>query len=170
MSSGDDSNLLRGATRRRPYTRVVSAALPLRAHMALCLLGFRGSGYSPAFIATMHAVQRALREDPDQGVRLVDEPDRICDACPNLAEAGCTLGGPRHEAHMREHDRKVLARLGFEAGAATTWAEILDRIRASVRGDDLPSLCTTCPWLPLGVCASSVDALADPERSSSSGG
>ena len=33
---------------------------PLRAHMALCLLGFRGSGYSPAFVEAMAAIQADL--------------------------------------------------------------------------------------------------------------
>jgi uncharacterized protein len=127
--------------------------------MALCLLGFRGSGYSPAFIAAMRASQAALREDPDQPIRLVDGPDRICDACPNLGPAGCTLGGPDHEAHMHAHDREVLRRLGLAPGSPTTWREVLTRIRGSLRGADLAAICTTCPWLPLGVCASSVDAL-----------
>ncbi len=140
---------------------VPDEATPLRAHMALCLLGFRGSGYSPEFIAAMHEIQSGLRDYPDERLRLVDEPDLICEACPNLAEEGCTLGGPRHEAHMRDHDRTVLRRLGFAAGETTTWREVLARIRKSIRGRDLPSICTTCPWLPLGVCASSVDALRD---------
>lgn len=145
--------------------------------MALCLLGFRGSGYSPAFIAKMHEIQSSLRGEPGQPVRLVDVPDRICEACPNLrAQApqsesmGCTLGGPRHETHMQEHDRTVIARLGFEPGAVTTWDEILARIARSIRGADLPAICTTCPWLPLGVCQSSVDALRARKRSSPGNG
>jgi hypothetical protein len=132
---------------------------PLRAHMALCLLGFRGSGYSPAFVEEMGRVQAALRADPGRPVRLVAEPDPICEACPNLTEAGCALGGPGHEAHMHAHDTEVLRRLGLAAGETTTWAAVLERIRGRIRGADLPAICTTCPWLPLGVCAASVDAL-----------
>ena len=133
--------------------------LPLRAHMALCLLGFRGSGYSEDFVVRMQAIQDALKEDPSRHVALVDAPDRICDACPNLVDSGCTLGGPDHEAHMRAHDREVLARLGFEAGVARPWREVLEAIGGSIRGADLDAICTTCPWLPLGVCRESVDAL-----------
>ena len=127
--------------------------------MALCLLGFRGSGYSPAFVERMQAIQDTLTADPTRQVALVDRPDRICDACPNLAEAGCTLGGPAHEAHMRDHDREVLRRLGLEAGTAQSWAAVLARIGGSIRGADLDAICTTCPWLPLGICRESVDAL-----------
>ena len=127
--------------------------------MALCLLGFRGSGYSEAFVARMSAIQAALQADPATRVQLVNAPDRICDACPNLAEAGCTLGGPTHEAHMRAHDGEVLRRLELEPGATLAWADVLARIGGRIRGADLDAICTTCPWLPLGVCRESVDAL-----------
>jgi hypothetical protein len=130
--------------------------------MALCLLGFRGSGYSPSFVEAMATIQAGFREDPEQRVLLVDAPDPICQACPNLADAGCTLGGPDHEAHMRAHDREVLSRLGLRAGQAQTWRELLGRIAGRIQGSDLDAICTTCPWLPLGVCRTSVDALREP--------
>lgn len=135
-----------------------SSPLPLRAHMVLCLLGFRGKGYSPEFVEAMAGVQQDLRDDPSRRVQLVAEPDGLCAACPNLV-GGCTLGGPEHEAHMRDHDREVLRRLGWEEGTDVPWQEVLDRIGTRIRGEDLPAICTTCPWLPLGVCRESVDAL-----------
>ena len=127
--------------------------------MALCLLGFRGSGYSPEFVRVMQALQDRLRAEPGQAVALVAAPDTLCAACPHLAGDGCTLGGPRHEAHMHAHDTEVLRRLGLGAGEALSWGEILGRIQGSIRGADLDAICTTCPWLPLGVCRQSVDAL-----------
>lgn len=162
LSSDGDRPGLRA---RSPMSASASTPdpLPLRAHMALCLLGFRGSGYSEAFVARMQAIQDRLRADPTTRVALVDEPDGICGACPNLAAgAGCTLGGPDHEAHMRAHDGEVLRRLGLTAGVALPWSELLVRIGGSIRGADLDAICTTCPWLPLGVCRQSVDALRSP--------
>jgi hypothetical protein len=137
----------------------VTRPIPLRAHQVLCLQGFRGLGYSAAFVEEMAAVQATLRADPARLVRLAAEPDVLCAACPNLREAGCSLGGPDHEAHMRRHDRAVLAVLGVREGQVLAWAEVLDRVRRSVRGADLPALCTSCPWLPLGVCAQALEAL-----------
>jgi hypothetical protein len=128
--------------------------------MALCLLGFRGSGYSPGFVEVMTEVQAALQADPGLRIRLVDVPDPICAACPNLASQGCTLGGSDHEAHMQTHDREVLRRLGLTPGAVLPWADVLARVGERIRGADLPAICTTCPWLPLGVCRHSVDALS----------
>jgi hypothetical protein len=131
--------------------------VPIRAHNALCLLGFRGEGYSPGFVAETAAVHRLLLERPDQPVRLLASPDRLCGACPNLRGGGCTLGGPAHEEHMRAQDEDVLARLGVEAGATLPWREVLERVAQRVRGGDLPAICTTCPWLHLGWCAEGVE-------------
>lgn len=147
-----------------PQRLPLPSPLPLRGHMALCLLGFRGSGYSPAFVQSMEAIQAGLRENPQHPVRLVDTPDRICQTCPNLIDGGCTLGGPDHEAHMQAHDREVLRRLAIPPETVLAWGEIEQRIAKHVRGDDLDAICTTCPWLPLGVCRGSVDALRNTQE------
>ena len=133
--------------------------LTLRAHQVLCLQGFQGLGYSDGFVEQMTAVQAGLRERPAHVLRLVAEPDLLCGACPHLSGC-CVLQGPDHETHMRAHDERVLERLGLEPGAVLPWAEVLDRIAEQVRGDDLPGICTTCPWLPLGLCATAMDRLA----------
>ncbi len=132
----------------------------MRAHTLLCLQGFRGRGYSPAFVAEMGAVHATLQADPDTPVRVLTGPDRLCAACPNLGPRGCTLGGPDHEAHMRAQDEAVLARLWLTAGDVLPWSRVLQRIARHVGGGDLPSLCTTCPWLSLGWCAEGLDELA----------
>jgi hypothetical protein len=132
-------------------------SIPLRAHNLLCLLGFRGEGYSAGFVREMADVHRALAEDRSRPVLVLDTPDRLCGACPNLRHGGCTLQGPDHEAHMRAQDRDVIARLGLEAGATYTWEEILGRVASRARGTDLPGICTTCPWLPLGWCAEGIE-------------
>ena len=130
--------------------------------MVLCLLGFRGSGYSPAFVRTMRDLQERLREEPTARIRLVDGPDLLCEACPNIGPDGCTLGGPNHEAHMRAQDTVILQRLGLQVDVTYPWSAILQRVRKRISGEDLPSICTTCPWLPLGVCSESADELRRP--------
>ena len=133
--------------------------IPMRAHMVLCLLGYRGEGYSVTFVSAMSRLHRTLFEDPDRLVRLVTSPDPICHACVNLRNGGCTLGGEDHEAHMRAQDEDVLARLGLALDGVYPWRTIRNRIRLSVRGTDLPDICTTCPWLDLGFCAEGIEAL-----------
>jgi uncharacterized protein len=134
----------------------------IRAHSLLCLQGFRGKGYDETFVAEMTAVHRALSADPDTPVRVLAGPDRLCRACPNLGPRGCTLQGPEHEAHMVAQDEAVLARLWLTAGEVLPWSRILERIARAVAGADLPGLCTTCPWLPLGWCAEGLERLRAP--------
>jgi hypothetical protein len=137
--------------------------IPLRAHMVLCLIGFRGSGYSPSFVGAMRNLQERLLDNPGLAVRLQNEPDDLCAACPHVGDEGCQLQGPLHEAHMRAHDGAVLHRLGLVAGTVLSWSDVLGRVRERIRGSDLPQICTTCPWLPIGVCRESVDGLRDPQ-------
>ena len=63
---------------------------------------------------------------------------------------------------MVEQDLEVMRRLGLAVGDHLRWGDLLERIRTSVRGDDLPSICGSCRWLPLGYCREGIDRLRDP--------
>jgi hypothetical protein len=129
----------------------------IRAHNLLCIQGFVGKGYSPEFVANMTRIVGGLGGRTE--VTVVDSPDSLCAACPNLAASGCALHGEGTEKGIVKQDRDVLARLGLAAGQTVAWGEILDRIRASVRPDDLDDVCGTCPWLPLGHCKAGIARL-----------
>ena len=64
---------------------------------------------------------------------------------------------------MQAQDRQVLARLGLTAGRTVRWREVLDRIRGSIAGRDLPDICGSCRWLPLGYCAEGIEKLRSRE-------
>jgi hypothetical protein len=130
----------------------------------LCLQGFRGEGYSSEFVENMVSVHRALTEHPETWIEVLTSPDVVCGACPHQQTSGCTLNGVRSEEEMQDQDRVVLGKLGLEAGSQVRWQEILERIRRSVGGDDLPSICGTCRWLPLGYCREGINRLGEEER------
>ena len=131
----------------------------LRGHTLLCLQGFRGEGYSPGFTDNLATIHRSLSGNPDQPVELVEEPDAVCGACPHRAPAGCSLNGGGSEAGMQAQDRHVLKLLGLNAGGVVRWRDVLDRIRRSIKGSDLPGICGQCRWLPLGYCKEGIDRL-----------
>ncbi len=133
--------------------------LIVRAHTLLCLQGFRGEGYSPAFVENMGAMHRRLSTDPNLPVLVLARPDAICSACPHLQADGCHLKGAGFEAAMQRQDRAVMARLGIVEGEILPWGEILRRIAARAEGADLDAICGACPWLPLGYCREGIDAL-----------
>lgn len=135
------------------------SAIRIRAHTLLCLQGFRGEGYSPGFVENMAVIHRTLAEHPETVVEVRTTPDVMCGACPHHRAIGCTLKGEGSEQEMNDQDGVVLRKLGLEAEARVTWREILERIRHSVSGDDLPSICGTCRWLPLGYCREGIERL-----------
>ncbi len=134
----------------------------LRAHTLLCLQGFRGEGYSPEFVENMAAIHRSLADRPETTVEVLDSPDAVCGACPHRHPIGCTLNGDRSEEEMRDQDHEVLRRLGLKVGDRLGWQDILTRIRIAVSGEDLPSICGSCRWLPLGYCREGLNCLRNP--------
>ncbi|HZC67152.1 MAG TPA: DUF1284 domain-containing protein [Nitrospirales bacterium] len=134
-------------------------AFRIRGHTLLCLQGFRGEGYNAGFIENMAALHRDLNENPDRWVEVVEAPDTFCAACPHLVPAGCSLNGAHSEEGMQAQDRHVLELLGLQSGTRVRWREVLDRVRTSVKGSDLPVICGSCRWLPLGYCRDGIDQL-----------
>jgi hypothetical protein len=138
-----------------------SSPIQLRGHTLLCLQGFRGAGYSPDFVANMAAIHQALTTDANRQIEVIASPDAVCGACPHQQSSGCTLNGERSEDQMVEQDREVMRRLGLTAGDQLRWGDLLERIRNSVSGEDLPSICGSCRWLPLGYCREGINRLRE---------
>lgn len=145
--------------RREIPTPFKRSTLRLRGHTLLCLQGFRGEGYSPAFTDNLASIHRDLAENPDQHVEVVDSPDAVCGACPHKAPSGCAVDGEGAEEGMTRQDRHVLERLGLTVGHRLRWRDVLARIRRSLSGDDLPGICGACRWLPLGYCREGLERL-----------
>jgi hypothetical protein len=127
----------------------------------LCLQGFRGEGYSADFVANMAVVHQALTTDPDRRIEVIASPDAVCGTCPHKQLSDCTLNGERSEEEMVEQDREVIRRLGLTAGDRLRWGDLLELIRNSVSGKDLPSICSSCRWLPLGYCWEGINRLRE---------
>lgn len=128
----------------------------LRAHHFLCLLGFRGLGYSSEFVANLAAIAARLREDPTLEVEALASADHVCQACPHLdaAAADCAKGsGPR------EKDQNVLAALGVSAGTRLSWAEWQRRVAQRIDLETHAVLCGNCRWASLGYCQEGLAAL-----------
>ncbi|MGQ0665578.1 MAG: DUF1284 domain-containing protein [Nitrospiraceae bacterium] len=139
-----------------------SPSIRLRGHTLLCLQGFRGEGYSPEFVENMAALHQTLTNHPESWVEVVASPDAVCAACPHQHPSGCVLNGARSEEEMIDQDHVVLQRLGLKVGSRIRWQDILEWIRNSVSGDDLPSICGNCRWLPLGYCREGLNRLHNP--------
>ena len=50
----------------------------LRAHHLICILGFRGLGYSKEYVANMSKIVGQLCSSPETLIQVVSKPDDIC--------------------------------------------------------------------------------------------
>ena len=105
----------------------------LRPHHGLCILNFRGHGYSDAFSVHMAETVQKLKENPQTKVVLTTCCDELCSVCPNREGEHCTSKKPPL------FDANVLKETGFAAG------QELDPLSRHA----LEKTCPGCEWLSL---------------------
>jgi len=126
-----------------------SETVRLRGHHLLCLLTYKGLGYSPEFVAGMTAT--AGRLVAGAMAEIVDGPDDICaPLCRAEQHPHC------HEATVPERDRRALSLvatvLGRSVGAGDRLVldeKIRSRLRVAYRDGAFESACALCEWQPL---------------------
>jgi hypothetical protein len=133
----------------------------LRAHHLLCILGFRGLGYSAEFTSNMSRIVERLRAHPHTLIEVVTAADDICSPCPFLDDGRCRQKGAQSEEAVRHRDLAVMARLGLATADKTTWSGIEERLRLRMKPQDLNEICGDCQWLSLGYCAEGLEQLGD---------
>ena len=127
------------------------ANMQLRGHHLLCLLGFRGLGYSRRFVENMGKVAEVAFSQPVD-IKVVDHCDVICSACPHFTGERCHKK-KGSASQVRRRDLKVIDKLGLQVGAEVPARELWARVRRSIAPRDLRAVCTDCEWLELGHCA-----------------
>ena len=139
----------------------------LRAHHLLCILGFRGLGYDEKFIQGMERVIQKIKENSDLKIKLIEECDNICSACPFNIDGLCENEAVGGEEAVRRKDREVAERLELKEGEGYSIKEILNLIKKKIKPGDLPAICGDCPWLEMGYCEeglSKIDGFLEEKR------
>jgi uncharacterized protein len=132
-------------------------SIRLRGHHLLCMLGFRGMGYSPEFTRNMASVYEKLRENPSTMVTLVSGIDDLCCCFPEDKPYHC------NSATVHERDSAVLKRLKLSPGSTAQWSDILVLLREHIQPGELGTLCSTCQWRSYGVCEDGVARISSGE-------
>lgn len=125
----------------------------LRGHHLLCLLGYRGMGYSPEYTINMTHLHQTLLRVPQTHILLVAGPDDLCTKFPESQPYHC------EDANIYERDSAVLEKLELRVGQNLPWSKIQERIREKIVPRDISTLCPTCPWRTFGVCEEGIDQL-----------
>ncbi|NIK79091.1 hypothetical protein FHS15_004249 [Paenibacillus castaneae] len=128
--------------------------ISLRGHHLLCLLGYRGMGYSEDFCVNMTNIYEMLRNEPGTEIEIITGPDDVCRAYPPDKAYHC-------EGNVYDLDEAVLAKLGLTVNERSSWQEICDRVAKRLIPSDISKLCTTCPWEKYGVCQEGVGLVVE---------
>ena len=118
----------------------------IRAHHLLCLLGFQGLGYSPEFVRRMEAIRTALTEGPLFPIKVVDECDDICVACP-YCQAGKCRKGKFSVKRTETIDRKIIKALDLKKDRVIKSSRVISLIREKLGTfPELVKICGQCGW------------------------
>ncbi len=130
--------------------------LKFRPHHFLCTLGFRGKGYSDAFVDNYKEIaERLSSADGDQvEIEVIEGADSICSPCPNRKGSGC-----ESQTKIDRLDRAHAEVLGLKNGDRLTWGQAQERISERFDLTSFDQACAPCGWKALGVCAQSLSAL-----------
>lgn len=123
--------------------------LRFRPHHFLCALGFRGKGYSDAFVRQMQAIVDRLRGPGGDEVEIeaVGATDAICAPCPNRRGALCET-----EDRIRRIDAAHAEVLGIAPGQVLTWGEAKERLATRFSIEAHHRACEGCSWRDLRLC------------------
>ena len=115
--------------------------LQLRPHHLLCLIAFRGRGYSDEFVERMTQLQqRYLAGEP---VQLLTGADDGCAACPHTDEdEGCLAPMGLEPTRL---DRRILTGLGLTEGQSVTVKDVARSLQGWPEAR-VAQLCEGCIW------------------------
>lgn len=114
----------------------------LRPHHGVCLLNFRGKGYSDGFSQNMSAMQTRLRAHPEVKICITKGADDLCAQCPNRRDTACT------SEHPPLFDENVLHMTGISYGQVLTWKDFSDAT-CPISLYHLEESCPDCEWIEL---------------------
>lgn len=128
----------------------------LRGHHILCLLGFRGLGYSPEFVENMTRVHSKVFSSNCK-IEIVAGADDICGACPRLTEQ---TDETRNCRNVKRKDESVLAYLSLKPGDSIGSTELYAKLARSISTDEFNKMCHKCKWVSLGYCLEGLQQLS----------
>jgi hypothetical protein len=116
--------------------------MKLRGHHLLCILGFQGYGYSEDFVLNMARINE-LRKSDKTIIKLINRPDDICSACPNLKDDVCE--NKMQNENIVKMDNEVLSQFNInqEYNAIDLFNEVVLKFNTL---KSVENICNDCKW------------------------
>ena len=125
----------------------------------LCMLGFRGLGYSKVFVSNITKIVDCVMHKPETMLELAASCDAICSACPHQSDGICKKS-EKSAADIESKDLAILAYLGYTASTRITAGDVYTRIASLLNPNDIGErFCLRCGWRELGYCAEGLGEL-----------
>jgi uncharacterized protein len=121
--------------------------ISLRGHHFLCLLTYKGYGYTPGFVDNMTAVAGAVNSG--RPVRLVSGPDDICGALSADDRTACDHDCFRAETRMIDERALKAVEPFFPGGMAGEFfitPDIAAHLRVAFAEGSIRTACANCGW------------------------
>jgi len=122
----------------------------LRGHHLLCMLTFRGEGYSPRFVENFHAIVARLNAGAD--IVITTGPDDICAPLCAAEGADCHCYADRNQRRDEQALADLAALLGQPlqpGGVLHLTPDIIHRLRAAFTAGTTRTACAGCEWFDL---------------------
>jgi uncharacterized protein len=119
----------------------------LRGHHFLCILTYRGYGYTPAFVENMSSIVAGIEQG--RPVRLVDGPDDICGGLTPADRLLCNHDCSKAETRAIDSLAVAAVRdlLPADAGSAMTLdAVTISELRRHFATHAIRAACRRCSW------------------------
>jgi len=119
----------------------------LRGHHFLCILTYRGYGYTPDFVANMTGIVADIGRG--RPIQLIEGPDEICGGLTAEDRRACNHDCAR--AETLELDRLAVTEVGDLLGTDFSGLieidrEAVSRLRVAFAARSIRSACRRCPW------------------------
>jgi len=131
--------------------------IQFRPHHFMCTLSFQGRGYSRPFIHNYKAIVEQLNKRPDTLIKVVQDIDSICQACPHqMKSVTCNK-----QWFISELDKRHQQILDIKNEDVISWEQAKERIKTRMTIEKFQAACEGCEWKTYGICEKSLKALLD---------
>ena len=128
----------------------------LRPHHLMCLLSFRGYGYSDLFTRNFKSIHSQVLSKCENTINLqiTQYADTICKPCPHRRGTGC-----KEQDKINSLDRAHSEALNIKHGDQLSWKQAKQKIVANVNEETFHKICQQCSWKEYGYCQEALNKL-----------
>lgn len=120
----------------------------------MCVHGFQGKGYSPAFVRNFWQVVERLKNEDIIVEAVAGTKEDICAPCPNNQGETCV-----EETKIKKLDDAYAATLEIKTGEQLSWKDAKKLIVKKVTDEAFEKNCEPCGWKRLGYCKIALEKL-----------